>query len=221
MNIPVHSTVPRSTLPPLALQHKFLSAGARMPNPKRRMLRGLGDCLYDAETGDYYDCTNDTTGTDTTGTFDTGGSSLWDLNSLFETPDTSLWDLTGGMYTDTSGNIVMETPTGYISVSPSGQAASSTGSKPAASSSGGTITAQQSAAYGQLISQLTNAGAKIETITNLPAGAVLLPNGTVMLANGQVVGGSSLTTTLTTLFSNPMVLIGIAGIIAVVLVAGK
>lgn len=220
MNIGVPAVVPRSTLPPLALQHKFQSAQVPVrrillpPAIRRRRLAGLGQCPD--ETG-YDPCAEadfSSYASDAGLSTDDLSSAISDLNTLAPQVGPDAVGLTANaasastIYADAQGNLIVPGSSGYSSISPSGAVSNATGTRPAASSA--TITPAQAALWGSVVSSLTRAGVQIAAVTS---GASILPNGMIV---GQ--GRSLSTTSLATMFSNPMVIFGVAAVLGLVLV---
>lgn len=198
MNVPVRSTLPLNTLSPMALAHKF-----RYHHPGG--FAGLGDCLVYDETGACVLDDGSGGGGPITGGTCPGAPGCPGYVSPIDN-SFQIWAESGnGMYMDANGNIILPSPSGgYTSISPSGQAQTSAASPPSASQGG--ITPQQAQMYASIISSLTNAGARIAAITNLPAGATLLPNGTIVGA-GQSFSSGGVNATLAALFKSPVLLV--------------
>ncbi len=211
MTIHVPSILPRSTLSPFALQYKFLQAGAHLPS-----LSGMGDsCPTQDEAGNWTDPCAGISPPTLNCPGDPGCPGYVPPLPDDLTSATS-WANTGSApYFDAGGDLVLPGSGTYVKISPSGSSTTYSGYPPAASS--GTVSPSQAAMYASIISSLTTAGVRIAAITSLPAGASLLPNGTIVGAGQPIPGGSS----FGSLFSNPMLLVGAAVIIAVVFAAEK
>lgn len=228
MVVSVTGTVPDSTLTPRQVQQKF--------SPQTLAgLRGLGCDNYDFDSGA---CLDD--GSTTIDTWDPYGAPPVDFGALpyANQPDGSCWPfdpscaggtpvthgatINGGPYLDIEGNIVTTYSDGTFSqISPSGKVTSGksvVGTIPSATQ-GGSITQAQASAWPQMINALASAGVKLGTVAMLQPGQTLLPNGTVV-GTGQSVFGTSVNSSLSSIFSNPMLLIGGFGVLALALLAG-
>lgn len=208
MVVQVSGTIPDSTLTPRQVRQKF----------SPQTLAGLGDSCYavDEETGECLDFGGDSSTTlDTTGGF----------YGVFTPPSAPAGTLsTTDGYFDQGGDFVIEYSDGtWHTINPNGQAAKGSGAPPSRSS--GTVTQAQSSAWPAIVNAIANAGVRIGTVALLPPGTSLLPNGTIV-GSGQslirpgVVTSSSLSSTLNGILSNPMLLIGGFGLIALAMFAG-
>lgn len=210
MNVYVPSSLPRNTLPPMALQHKFREARARMA--------GLGEyvCTVD-ESGDY--CYDDGTGAgDVSGGMCPGtpgcpgyvAPSDW---TTYGVPVSSSGSTSWDPYISSSGDLILRNSSGggYTTISPSGARQVGYGAAPAPSS--GQVTNSQSLAYAQLIASLATAGVRIAAATNLPPGATILPNGTIV-GSGQSFTSGGVNAALTNIFANPLLILAAAAVMA-------
>lgn len=226
MVVPVSGHVPDSTLSPFQVRQKFAS----------QSLAGLGDawCIdpsvcttpimgTDPDTGDPIQ-----TGCGGCSTGSTSGSS-WDpydsvLSSAGITPATAPGISVVSARGDAYGNIYTSYSNGtYTYVDPTGKVLSGVGAPPAAGSGNTTVTAAQANAWASLINSLTQAGVKLGTVAMLQPGQSLTPNGTIVGSNQSLIGpgGTGINVaSLSTLFSNPIVLIGGFGILALVVLSG-
>lgn len=220
MVVPVHSTIPDSTLSPGQVRQKFAS------------LHGLGDACSDAggsctsydEMGDCFICdyssvtTLQIPGQGLTAPFGSGFTPPSDYSS-------------GNVqvvreYVDASGDVVLVLSDGsYHTILQSGSTHSSaSGTPPPPRSSGSsTVSAGQAGAWGALINSLSQAGVRLGTVAMLQPGQSLMPNGTIVGTNQSLIGPSGTginIPSLSTLFSNPVFLIGGFGLIALIALSG-
>ncbi len=212
MVVPVIPSLPDSTLSPHQVNQKFHSSA----------MAGLG-CFWNTDNAgdEFYDCSDDTPGSapinwGSTATQPDG--TLWPFDPALKTTQPSL----DHMYYDGGGDLVAVLSDGSTyTVQPGGHVAQGGGGTP----SYGTVTQKQSSAWPALIQSLVNAGVRVGTVANLPAGASLTPNGTIV-GSGQsliapgVITGNSLTSALSALTNSPMLMIGGFGILALLLFSG-
>ncbi len=222
MTVPVHSTVPDSTLSPFQVRQKFAP----------QSLRGLGEdfCIDYADDGS---CNYSVPIDNSTTTINTSGGyygAPFDP-SLFAgagTPSPTSNDglvTVVGTTTDGAGNVIaiLSNGTSYV-VSPSGSVSKTNSSIPMGSNSA-TVTRAQSNAWASVVTQLINAGVKLGTVANLPPGTSLLPNGTI-LGSGQslvrpgVITSNSLTSGINAVLQNPLFLVGTFGVVMLAIFAG-
>lgn len=229
MVVSVSGTVPDSTLTPRQVRQKF----------SPQTLAGLGDCSYDSQTDTYSgDCGdgNSTTIDNTGGFYGTFNPPVTFGGSTSTQPDGTCWPfdpscgggtpvvqgatVNGGPYVDVLGNIVTTYSDGTFSqISPSGKVTSGRSSSSMPSSGSGAITPAQASAWPAMINALASAGVKLGTVAMLKPGQTLLPNGTVV-GTGQSVFGTSVNSSFASILSNPMLLIGGFGVLALALLAG-
>lgn len=218
MVIPVTGTIPDSTLSPFQVRQKFSS----------QSMAGLGDtCMeYDFDTGDCVSW-------DTSGSFGfpapspitlgTGPMPLqpngdpWPFDTSISTTKPSLIST----YTDSGGDLVGVLSDGstYTIHASSGQVTKGGGGTPVQ----GTITSAQASVWPSFINALAKAGVQIGTVAMLQPGQSLLPNGTIVGTGQSLIGagGAGINVpSLTSLFSNPMLLIGGFSVLALLVLAG-
>lgn len=218
MNVYVPSVLPKSTLTPAGLRHKFM---AGLGSLGAEICDDTGQNCYDDGTGESGGggtipiggsggtATGCAAGSsDPFAQYLCGGGGSYDPSWLGSNPASST---ATGTYQSLAGNTIVTMSNGtYLSIGPDGSVVPMTGPPPAGAQ--GTVSSNQAAAYAQIINTLTQAGVRIAAITSLPAGASLLPNGTIVGAGQSV---SSLTNSL---FSNPVLLFGILGLVALMAV---
>jgi hypothetical protein len=120
---------------------------------------------------------------------------------------------------DQYGNIYTVFSNGtYTYVSPTGQVLSGVGSPPAATGNA-TVTAAQANVWGSLITALTGAGVRLGTVAMLQPGQSLTPNGTIVGSNQSLIGGN-INSSFASILSNPVLIIGGLGILALAVFAG-
>lgn len=237
MNISVPSVLPRSSLTPSGLQHKFIQgqtshepylppinftmprSGPPMPMLPGVRFSGLGDCIeWDPDTGDCIasDGSTPTGDSGPGGSYNCPGSPGCPEYTIGSDPTVTGWAGSGVLVPDGSGDVLLPDPSGhgYIEISPSGITTHVNGLPPTPGSGTATsITPSQAQAYASIINSLAQAGVRIAAITSLPAGASLLPNGTIVGA-GQTIGpGGQINPTLGSLLSSPVLLLGGAALI--------
>ena len=224
MVVPVTGTIPDSTLSPFQVRQKFAS------------LHGLGDSFcgtgtctdYDTdETGTAYclncDFTtippNATTGALGTGTQPDGTCWPFDPSCASSGGAISSGSSATGTYMSQGGNIITTFSDGtFTMMSPStGSVSTGHGTPPAAQQ--GTVTQAQANAWPQMISALTQAGVKLGTVAMLQPGQTMLANGTVVGMNQSLLG-SSVNASFAAILSNPVLLIGGFGILALLAFSG-
>lgn len=229
MNLPVRASLPRNTLPPLALQYKFRS------NPGHVFpvgFAGLGDdCIAYDESGTCVDWLPTGGGTVDPGAGDgtvSGGTCPgspgcpgWvDPEFNIDAAGGTFGNTTTPPYIDANGNLVIvnSNGTGYTMISPSGQRSSYGNAPPSPSS--GAISPSQASVYASLVASLASAGVRIAAATNLPPGATILPNGTIVGA-GQSYTSAGINASLAKIFTNPTLIV--AGLLGVLILveAGK
>lgn len=205
MTVPVWSAVPDSTLTPAQVAQKF--APRTMAG-----LRGLGDCVdgYD-EWGEYCG----TGGIDFGSTATQPDGTPWPFDPLLTAGGTSSAPISiTGLYTDAGGDLVANLSNGQsVSVQQNGHVVHGAAGTPAT----GTISQAQASAWPAVIAALANAGVRIATVSQLPAGATLLPNGTVVGSGQSLLHGAVNPNPFATILSNPVLLIG--GLAVVLLLA--
>ncbi len=206
MVVPVIPSLPDSTLSPHQVNQKFHSSA----------MAGLGWCDF-SEYGDFT-CTPDTTTIDWGPTATQPDGTPWAFSPDYKTTQPSL----DHMYYDGGGDLVAVLSDGSTyTVQPGGHVSAGGGGSP----SYGTVTQKQASAWPSLVQGLINAGVRVGTVANLPAGASLTPNGTIV-GSGQsliapgVITGNTLTSALSALTNSPMLMIGGFGILALLLFSG-
>lgn len=201
MVVPVKPVLPDSTLSPHQVNQKFHSSA----------MAGLGTC-------DWVDedliCTPDTTGGYDPGLFaeNQAGAPAYVLGTYMDDENSIVVQMSDGSNYTLRAN-------GSYGPDATGPVAHPVSSAPRS------VTSQQSNAWPAMIQSLVNAGVRIGTVANLPAGASLLPNGTIV-GSGQslirpgVITSNTLTSALSTLTSSPMLMIGGFGLLAILLLSG-
>ncbi len=208
MVVPVPSTIPDSLLSPHQVNQKFHSSA----------MAGLGVC-------DWVDedmiCTPDTTTSSTNTSLQPDGS-CWAFDPFCNSTMSQAPSVTGSYMTEGGNIVVMMSDGTQQMLHPDGSHGPVSGTY---NPMGGTVTAAQSTGWAQLIQSLVNAGVRIGTVANLPAGASLTPNGTIV-GSGQslirpgVITSNTLTSALSTLTSSPLLMIGGFGLLAILLLSG-
>lgn len=215
MVVPVSPVLPDSTLSPHQVNQKFHSSA----------MAGLGDCWdYD----DMGQCLYDP---DASGSIPIPAgippvaSYASDLAITTLNPMSSGPTVTGA-WMNSSGALIMPFDTGgWMQVNRDGSSATVHSGSPPSSSQVNNISAAQANMWPSIINSLANAGVRIATVANLPAGASLMPNGTIV-GSGQslirpgVITSNTLTSALSALTSSPMLMIGGFGLLAILLLSG-
>ena len=236
MVVPVTGTIPDSTLSPAQVRAKFSS----------QSLSGLGDAWCtdpsvctapimgtDPDTGDPIQtgcggCSTDYTSPGSGTTLPTCGDAFGTYacptsGSPITLPSTpSSGSSITNTYMSAGGNQIITYSDGTWSlIGVTGVVTNGSGSPPAAAQ--GTISTAQANAWPSVINALAQAGVKLGTIALLPAGATLLPNGTIVGSGQRVVTpGLSLNLgSLSSILTNPVVLIGGFGLIALLALSGR
>jgi hypothetical protein len=239
LTVPVHTTIPDSTLTPEAARRKISASG----------VRGLGCSLAD----DFYDCDVDV--------YDSGGN-WWD--QFIPSPDAGLTTYnpqtitfdqylhtqpngeaypfdpytigtsTGGAgsvfsvdsHVDPSGVVMVDLSNGQqIALMRDGKVVRGSGSTATYSGGNYTLTQQQTNAWPSLVNALVQAGVRLGTVAMLPQGTSLTPNGTIVgsgqsLVRPGVITSNSLTSGINAMLQNPMFLIAGFGLIALAVFSG-
>lgn len=205
------------------------------PNPQntirlRPRLQGLGECLeYDNDGNCVWDDSEGST--DPTGTYTTvfpppiAPVPTPSLNSSTLNPTGSGASITSGYMGQSGAVILMTSDGGWIQINPDGSQAVVGPGHQVPASTGGTVTPQQASAWPSIVNAIANAGVRIATVSMLPAGASLTPNGTIvgrgqsLVAPGTITS-STITATISSMLSNPMVVVGIFGLFALAIYSG-
>jgi len=126
-----------------------------------------------------------------------------------------------GSYMSQGGNLIVTYSDGtFTMISPStGSVSKGSGTPPPAQA--GTVTPAQASVWPSLINALAGAGVRLGTVALLPAGASLTPNGTIVGSGQSLIGqGQSINSSFAAILTNPMVLIGGFGILALLVLSG-
>jgi hypothetical protein len=233
MTVPVHTTIPDSTLTPEAARRKISASGVRGLGEfciewADDGVRGLGEfCIEWADDGSCSYALDDDWGT-TTSIPNTGGYYGTFDPSIFasSTPATGgAAEVTLlGTRVDSGGDLVAILSNGTeYSVQYNGSVVR--GSSGGTATGNTTVSRQQSTAWGQLLQSLTSLGVRLGTVALLPPGSSLTPNGTIVgsgqsLVRPGVITSNSLTSGINAMLQNPMFLIAGFGLIAVIALSG-
>jgi hypothetical protein len=222
MVVPVTGTIPDSTLSPFQVRQKFAV----------QSLGGLGDWCSaqggicedpDPTTGDCYSICDYPTPTIPGLGPPTGTLAPLSLPSGIATSPVSVTSgaTATGSYMSGGSLVTTYSDGTFTKVDPSGAVYGYPAGSSLPPRAQGTVTQAQANTWGSLITALSQAGVKLGTVAMLQPGQTLLPNGTILGSGQTLVGGNTITSNpFTAILSNPMLLIGGFGVLAVLVLAG-